>query len=202
MAAKGAVASKLPEKQTENRRGAMLDSAARSFARKGYDGTSIRDIAADVGVQPSSLYYFFRSKDDLYEAVYERGMEEILGAVEHAINGTDRPWLRIERAAVAHLETLLINGDYNTLVANIVPRGDSDLDKRLIRHRDRYEALFIELVDDLPLPMRTDRKVLRLTILSALNGVASWYRPGGANPDKIAGKIINMFRLQLDTGAA
>ena len=39
----------------ENRRGAVLDSAARSFALHGYAGTSIRDIAADAGVQPSSL---------------------------------------------------------------------------------------------------------------------------------------------------
>ena len=53
----------------ENRRGAVLDSAARSFALHGYAGTSIRDIAADAGVQPSSLYYFFKSKDELLEKV-------------------------------------------------------------------------------------------------------------------------------------
>jgi AcrR family transcriptional regulator len=197
MAAGGEVA----KKPQENRRGAMLDSAARSFARKGYDGTSIRDIAADVGVQPSSLYYFFRSKDDLYEAVYERGVEQILSAVEQAIGTNGKPWRRFELAAVAHLEALLINGDYNALVANIVPRGDTALDKRLIQHRDRYETLFIELIDDLPLPLRTDRKVLRLTILSALNGVASWYRPGDVSPENIALKIVGMFRLQLDADA-
>jgi AcrR family transcriptional regulator len=196
-----AVRDVIAEKPPENRRGAMLDSAARSFARKGYDGTSIRDIAADVGVQPSSLYYFFRSKDDLYEAVYERGMEQILAAVEHAVRATAKPWSRIERAAVAHLESLLINGDYNALVANIVPRGESDLDKRLIKHRDRYETLFIDLVGDLPLPTTIDRKIFRLTLLGALNSVASWYRPGGATPKKIAKKIVDMFRLQLETDA-
>ena len=179
----------------------MLDSAARSFARKGYDGTSIRDIAADVGVQPSSLYYFFRSKDDLYEAVYERGMEQILAAVAQAVSAPGTPWEQIERAAVAHLEALLISGDYNALVANIVPRGDSALDRRLIKHRDRYEKMFITLVNDLPLPAKTDRKLLRLTLLGSLNGVANWYRPGGAAPSKIASMIVDMFRLQLDTGA-
>jgi AcrR family transcriptional regulator len=197
MAVKGAIV----EKPQENRRGAVLDSAARSFARKGYDGTSIRDIAADVGVQPSSLYYFFRSKDDLFEAVYERGVEQILAAVEQAISTTKKPWLRIERAAIAHLESLLINGDYNALVANIVPRGETELEKRLIRHRDRYEILFVELVNDLLLPVKIDRKIFRLTLLGSLNGVASWYRPGGAPPKKIAKKIVDMFRVQLDTDA-
>jgi len=43
-----AVRDAIAEKPTKNRRGAMLDSAARSFARRGYDGTSIRDTAADA----------------------------------------------------------------------------------------------------------------------------------------------------------
>ena len=176
----------------------MLDSAARSLARHGYAGTSMRGIAADVGVQPSSLYYFFRSKDELFEAVYELGMEKILVAVEQSISKADKPWDRLERAAIAHLEVLLEDGDYNTLVANIVPRGDSELDQRLIRHRDRYEVLFTGLIKDLPLPPRTDRKVFRLTFLSALNGVASWYRRGDMSPKKIAAKIVALFRKQLD----
>lgn len=197
MAAKSAVALK----PAENRRGAMLDSAARSFARRGYAGASVRDIAADVGVQPSSLYYFFRSKDDLFEAVYERGVETIIAAVEQAMATTTIPWTRLERAAIAHLEALLIDGDYNAVVAKIVPRGDSALDRRLIRHRDRYEALFAGLIDNLALPARLDRKLLRLSLLSALNGVVGWYRPGGAPPRKIAKKIIDLFRLQLDRNA-
>jgi TetR/AcrR family transcriptional regulator, cholesterol catabolism regulator len=182
----------------ENRRGAVLDSAARSFALHGYAGTSIRDIAADAGVQPSSLYYFFKSKDELYEAVYERGVEKFLDAVARSMSKSDQPWDRLERAAVAHLEALLEDGDYNTLVANIVPRGDSELDQRLVRHRDRYEAVFFNLIKDLPLPPRTDRKLFRLTFLSALNGVAGWYRDGSMSPGKIATKTVDLFRKQLE----
>ncbi len=176
----------------------MLDAAARSFARQGYHGTSIRDIAADVGVQPSSLYYFFRSKDDLFEAVYQKGMEEMQSSVEAAIATSDDPWTRLERAAMAHLESLLTSADYNTLVANIVPRGESDLNRRLIRHRDAYEKVFIRLIKALPLPPRTDRRMFRLAVLGALNFVVSWYRPGGATPKAIARKIVGMFRRQMD----
>ncbi len=179
----------------------MLDAAARSFARQGYHGTSIRDIAAEVGVQPSSLYYFFRSKDDLFEAVYQKGMEEMQSSVEAAIATADDPWTRLERAAMAHLQSLLTSADYNTLVANIVPRGDSDLNRRLIRHRDSYEKVFIRLIKELPLPPRTDRRMFRLAVLGALNFVVSWYRPGGATPKAIARKIIRMFRRQMDPQA-
>jgi AcrR family transcriptional regulator len=181
-----------------DRRNQLLDAAARSFARRGYDGTSVRAIAAEVGVQASSLYYFFRAKDHLFEAVYERGVAEIMAAVESAAVTARTPWTCLERAAVAHLEALLDGGDCCAVVARVEPRSESDLGKRLIRHRRDYEKRFAAIIDDLPLAPRTDRRVLRLTLLSALNGVLNWYRPGGDSPRAIAGKIVAMFRRQLD----
>ena len=188
------------EPRAENRRGELLDAAAAAFARRGYDGTSVRDVAAEVGVQPSSIYYFFRAKDDLFEAVYERGVDEIMAAVEAATRTARRPWSRLERAAIAHLEALLGGTDYCVVVASIVPRGASDLDRRLIRQRDRYERLFVRLVEALALAPRSDRRLLRLTLLSALNGVLAWYRPGADSPRSIARKIVRLFRRGLDRG--
>ena len=188
-------------KGQENRRGEMLDVAARIFSHQGYAGTSIRDIAREVGVQPSSLYYFFKSKEDLFVAVYEKGVNEIVNAVTKATTKAGTPWARLERAATGHLEALLARDDYNTLVASIVPRGSTDFDRRLVQNRDDYEKLFVDLIADLPLPPRTDRRLLRLTMLGALNGVVNWYRPGGASPASIARNIVKMFRLQLDPDA-
>jgi TetR/AcrR family transcriptional regulator, cholesterol catabolism regulator len=185
-------------RSSENRRGEMLDVAAKVFSRRGYDGASIRDIAGEVGVQPSSLYYFFKSKEDLFEAVYEKGVDEIIAIVERALHKSSDPWTRLELAAIGHLEALLSSDDYNTLVANIVPRGSEAFDKRLVRHRDVYEKIFHDLIRALPLPPRTDRRLLRLTVLGALNGVVYWYRPGGAKPAAIAKKIIRLFRAPLD----
>jgi TetR/AcrR family transcriptional regulator, cholesterol catabolism regulator len=188
-------------KGQDNRRGEMLDVAARFFSRHGFAGASIRDIASEVGVQPSSLYYFFKSKEDLFAAVYEKGVDEIIAAVSKATAKAGTPWARLEQAATGHLQALLSSDDYNTLVANIVPRGSSDFDKRLIQHRDSYEKIFVDLIAALPLPPRTDRQLLRLTMLGALNGVVNWYRPGGASPASIARKIVKLFRLQLDPDA-
>ena len=135
MAATGAVS----QHSQGNRLDELLDTAARSFAQRGYDGTSVRNIAADVGVQPSSLYYFFRAKDHLFEAVYERGVSEIMAAVEIASACARTPWTCLERAEAAHLESLLDGTDCCAVVARVVPRGESDLDERLIRHRREFE---------------------------------------------------------------
>lgn len=197
MATRMATTDELPE----NRRGVILDAAARAFSRRGYAGTSIREIATDAGVQPSSLYHFFRSKDDIYEAVYQLGVEKILEAVEQSASASNDPWDRLEKAAIAHLEALLEEGDYNTLVATVAPKEDSSLGLRLVRYRDRYEALFTALIEGLPMPREVDRKLFRLVFLSALNGVPSWYRPSGVSPGKIAIETVALFRSQLDITA-
>src|SRR6478609_3736427 len=71
-----------------NRRGELLRSAARLFRRKGFDGTSTRDIAAAVGMQSGSPFYHFKSKGALLFAVMESGMHSAIVkqklALEHA----------------------------------------------------------------------------------------------------------------------
>ena len=100
-----------PRKTQENRRGAILDAAARAFSTFGFAGASVREIAASARVQPSSLYYFFQSKEDLYEAVYQLGVQRVLEAVREAASAGGTPWRRLELATIAHLETLLDEDD-------------------------------------------------------------------------------------------
>jgi AcrR family transcriptional regulator len=56
----------------------ILDSAEHLFAEKGYQATTLRDIASDVGIQNPSLYKHFASKADIYEAVLDRAVRPIL----------------------------------------------------------------------------------------------------------------------------
>lgn len=53
-------------------RGRLLDAALTRFARDGWGGTSIRDLARDVGIRESSVYKHFPSKQALFDALIER----------------------------------------------------------------------------------------------------------------------------------
>jgi AcrR family transcriptional regulator len=64
------------------RRDEILDSATRLFAERGYEGTSMADLAEQVGMRKASLFYHFASKDVLYAAVLDR----LIGAVSSAIS--------------------------------------------------------------------------------------------------------------------
>ncbi len=178
----------------DNRQRPLLDAAARLFNEHGYKETSIRNIAAAVGMLPGSIYYHFASKEDLLVAVHEEGIRQITDIVMAATCAVDDPWERLAAACAAHLEAILDQSDYAAVVIRVLPRRDEALYHRLAPLRDAYENIFRQIVDDLPLPMGTNRKYFRLAMLSALNGSQTWYRPGRDRPREIAGQIVALFR--------
>lgn len=184
---------------TDSRLPQMLDAAARLFCRQGYEGTTVRDIAREVGMLPGSLYCHFATKEDLLVAVYVRGVDQICGAVQSAVARRTAPWERLEAACIAHLEAVLRDDDYARVVVRVRPADVPAASRSLVAQRDRYEALWSALVADLPLPRRTDRKALRLMLLGALNGAPGWYRPGGgATPRGIARQFTALLRQGME----
>src|ERR1700682_6444579 len=92
-------AQKAPASPDEgNARQTIISEAARLFARLGYDGTSMREIARASDIQASSAYHHFQSKDALFLAVHESGIDAIFNAVARAIANIQGPWDRLEAA--------------------------------------------------------------------------------------------------------
>jgi AcrR family transcriptional regulator len=180
----------------------MLDAAARLFRARGFEGTSVRDIARAVGMLPGSLYCHFATKEDLLAAVYVKGVEQISAAVRAAVERRTDPWDRLEAACVAHLEAILHDDDYAQVVVRVRPADAPAANRRLIQLRDEYETLLAALIKDLPLPRRTDRRALRLMLLGALNWSQTWYRPGGSQtPRTIARHFITLLRQGQEANA-
>jgi AcrR family transcriptional regulator len=78
------------EAQVKSRKDEILDVAMRLFAERGYEGTSMNDVAEKVGMRKASLFYHFATKDALYEAVLDRLVASLQAALEeiYASSGT------------------------------------------------------------------------------------------------------------------
>lgn len=189
-------APKLEARGGESRREALLDAAAEMFAAKGYDGTSIRDIAGAVGMLPGSLYYHFKSKEDLLIAVYRKGVARFEAAIDAALANTGAdPWQAIEAACAAHLGVLLDGGDYARIVnPEFVRSFPPDMLPTLNAERDRYERHFEKLIAALPLDPETDRWLFKVALFGSLNWSQTWYRKGRYAPQDIAAAFIGMLR--------
>lgn len=183
--------------RSDNRLSQILDEAARLFSKGGYHATSIRDVAAAVGMLPGSLYYHFESKEDLLIAVYEKGVKQISDAVTEAAGGQTDPWKRLEAACIAHLEALLRDDDYGQVVVRVLPNDVPKARARLIGLRDGYECLFTDFIGALRLPPGIDRHYLRLMLLGALNSTMGWYREGKDTPRTIARRFLRLMKESL-----
>jgi AcrR family transcriptional regulator len=181
------------EKSGRSRRQQILEAAARHFSSAGYHATSMRDIAADVGVLVGSIYYHFESKDALYIAVHGAAVDMMTDALKAALEGVSEPWERLDRAAAAHCEAL--NGDnaFVGVVTPIFPVTVGAVRDALAAQRDAYETIFTGLIADLDLEPGIDRHIFRLHMLSALNGTKFWYRPGGKTPSEIGLQLVRML---------
>ncbi|WP_314589967.1 TetR/AcrR family transcriptional regulator [Paenibacillus terrigena] len=89
-------------KEAEERRNEILDAADELFGQKGFDGTSTNDILEKVGIARGTLYYHFKSKEDIMDALIERYNVRILGAAQEIAADKSIPVIeRVIRAVMA-----------------------------------------------------------------------------------------------------
>lgn len=177
-------------------REALLDAAVRQFSKAGFDGTTMRDIAALSGMLAGSIYYYYPTKEHLFLAVHEYAIEHICESVRRSVDPKAAPWTRLTQAAQGYLESMLREFQYASIIITEFPqRRSSDLRHALIAHRKKFENLFAEIIADIPLRRGVDRTYFRLGILGMLAWSYVWYSPKGPDsPKVIAGKMVDMLR--------
>ncbi len=176
----------------------VLNEAAGLFRRKGYEGSTVREIARAAGMLPGSLYCHFATKEALLVAVYREGVERIGAAVDAAVMPCREPWQRLEAACIAHLSSLLDQTDYSQVVIRVRPSDAPAAEAELVELRNSYETRFTRLIAALPLARPTDRSLLRLMLVGALNWSQTWYREGGGDtPEQIARRFVALLRTSV-----
>lgn len=182
-----------PAIRANNRNAALLDAAAERFSAQGFREATVRDIARDVGMLPGSIYYHYSSKDELLLAVYEAGVDAFIAHFLEAIEEVEDPYDRLAAAMVAHLEAINRSSPYMRVINRVLPEHVPKYTLELTALRDRYEQCVRDVVDDLPLAPGTDRSLLRLMILGALNHSQFWFDPDGERAPEEIGRAFAEF---------
>ena len=81
-------------KEAEERRNEILDVADRLFGTKGFDGTSTTDILNEIGIARGTLYYHFKSKEDILDALIERMTGSLVAKASEIAGKKDVPVLQ------------------------------------------------------------------------------------------------------------
>lgn len=96
---------------SKQRREQLLDVGRGLFAEKGFDGTSIEEIASRASVSKPVVYEHFGGKEGLYAVVVDREMERLLNSITTALGTEHHPRMVLERAALAFLEYIETSTD-------------------------------------------------------------------------------------------
>ncbi len=180
-------AKRSPTQVPDNRRADLVRVAARLFREKGFDGTTIRDIAHAVGMRSGSPFYHFANKHELLMAVMEEGLRLGLERVQHVI---DAPALSATERFGQLVRTQF--GILHDTGSDFIPVMLYDwrslppqYKRRIVELKDRYDAIWQRTLDELHAQglLRAEPKLARLMILGAINFSATWYRakPRSAN---------------------
>ena len=177
------------------RRAELTRAAARLFARQGYHGTSVGDLADALGMQKGSLYTHIDAKSDLLWEVARAGSEAFHGALDDLPE--EGPVLERIRAALrAHLRVVAEQHDIATVFVREWRYLEGERLEQFVAERRRYEervrALFREGRERGELRSDLDDGTAALLALSAANWASTWVRPG-SDTDELADRFTALL---------
>jgi len=89
-----------------DKRAAILDAATAVFAKRGFFGSQVADVARAAGIAAGTVYLYFRSKDEILTSIFDRMMHDAMGAGQAALADVTDPVERLRRIAHMHLARL------------------------------------------------------------------------------------------------
>jgi AcrR family transcriptional regulator len=183
-------------------RESILEEATRLFGAQGYTGTTMRDIAAAVGVLPGSLYAHIDGKETLLLEIVEAGIGRFLALGNAVAAGSSHPEERLRQLIKGHVAIVAQNAERTLVVFHQWRYLTGANLSRLLEERRQYEAIMTTVVEDGRragiFNPELDLKTSVLGLLGALNWTAEWYRPDGPdNGEEIGERLADSVLLGL-----
>lgn len=182
-------------------RDALVEAAAALFREKGYERTTVRDLADAVGMQSGSLFYHFSSKGEILYEVMRRGIDDLTGAVRLELEACSDPRDELITMTRTHLRTLLSNTQAS--LASLLYEWRSlpeEQRNQVVQLRDKYETLCRDVMQramDRGVVKQGDPKLLVRLWLGAINWTSQWFKgDGDLGIDKLAEEVVDMILVK------
>lgn len=172
----------------------------RSFAAKGFHGTSMDDIAEELLLTRGSLYYYFKDKEEILALCHETALEAMLDVTDRVRASQLPPDQALRRIVVEHAR-VMVDKFHGTALALQFDALDPKRRLAVVSARDAYEASVREVIAQ-GIARRVfrpvDVKLATFAILGAINWLARWYRAGGgASADEVGEAFAELFLAGL-----
>ncbi|HEX3791533.1 MAG TPA: TetR/AcrR family transcriptional regulator [Pseudonocardiaceae bacterium] len=188
-----------PSRAPEQRQ-RVLAACVGIFSRRGYRGTSMNEIAAEVGLSKPTLYHYFRSKEDILVRLYEDVMEQSLSSAHQIMAAAEDPFEGL-RQLIAYRVRYTCE---NQAIHKVFFEEEDELPPELLRtvldqRREFEDVLKVAVTEHLT---RTGQELPTSTTLfvnaclGAANWVYKWYDPAGSEDPTTLGDHMATLVLQ------
>ncbi len=178
--------------KNENTRQRILDRAAELFAEKGYETSSLAELAERLGLTKPALYNYFASKQELYDAIILGTLSGLVETVTAAVAREASPSTKLRRFMLSHARYFETHHDgFVTMLIGFGGMDNMELREDALALRNEHENLLRAILAE-GVETGAFRSVDPVTasraVLSLLNWMARWFKPG-------AGKSAEQFAL-------
>jgi TetR/AcrR family transcriptional regulator, cholesterol catabolism regulator len=183
----------------------IIAAASRLFVEKGFENTTMRDIAETVGIYKGSLYHHIRSKADLFHEILDMSLKESSKTMREVRSSDLEPEQKFRKIILVHFENILnFSLEYQILLNERRHMLDEQQEARIRAQMKTYENHIVEVLkegisakvfrDDL------NPRVVVAGIMAAGNAVYKWFSPSGPLTfEDIASTYVELFIHGLKT---
>jgi TetR/AcrR family transcriptional regulator, cholesterol catabolism regulator len=202
------------EPRTETRRkprderwGELLEVAAKVFYRKGYDASSLQEIADELGIMKGSLYYYIRSKEDILFALLNNIHQAGIANVAELAASKGTALQRLKRVIVGHIAFIGENLTDTAIFLQEMKALPPERQREILGGDVSYPRIFRQLLADGQadgsIRKSIDADLTATIVLGSLNSTFRWIRQGdAASARRIGEHFADIFASGLEVRPA
>jgi AcrR family transcriptional regulator len=171
----------------------LLDVAVATFNERGYDATSMEELATRLGVTKSAIYHHVPGKVELLRLALDRALDALFAVTEEP-GATSGPAIeRLEHVVRGSVRVLAAELPFVTLLLRV--RGNSPVEQAALQRRRRFDRVVTDLVraaeEEGDVRPDVDPAVTSRLLFGTVNSLTEWYRPdGGQSADDLADALV------------
>jgi AcrR family transcriptional regulator len=171
----------------------LLAVAVAVFIERGYEATSMDEIAQRAGVTKSAIYHHVPGKEELLRLAVDRALDGLFAVTREPGATTGPAIARLEHVVRGSVRVLTDELPFVTLLLRV--RGNTEVERAALERRREFDRVVSDLVraaeEEGSVRPDVDPSLIGRLLFGTVNSLAEWYRPGGAlSADDLAAALV------------
>ena len=181
-------------RQYEKRLASILKAASHVIARDGFEGASVRDVAARAKINLSGIYYYFTNKDEMLYALQHHTFSTLHDTLEQRLQACNTKKARLRAVIDNHFEFFVLNMDDLKVCVHEMESLSGKYYREVLDVRRKYYRLVRMVVAENLDGRRYDADLAALFLYGSLNWVYTWYdAEKNADIGKLSDQLLKIY---------